>query len=165
MKSLERRYQTIVNLEPQFSSYTCFSRTVSGCEFKRPTIAKWFNKLVDKNDYEKKDRLKLIEHLLWVTEFGDYYDTRFWSNKFRNMPEYQEWRLAVLDKEGGQCVRCGSSKKIEVDHIKQFKDILLENNIRETEEARECAELWDVENGRCLCASCHMVRHSAKNDL
>jgi len=53
------------------------------------------------------------------------------------------------------CVLCKSRKDLEVDHIKRYLNIVNENNIKTTEDARNCKELWDISNGRTLCRECH----------
>jgi Restriction endonuclease len=57
-------------------------------------------------------------------------------------PEYVAWRSAVLTRDGHMCVFCGSTEKLEADHIKPksaFPDLK-----------------YDVSNGRTLCRPCHM---------
>lgn len=46
-------------------------------------------------------------------------------------------------------------KILNVDHIKPFCIIMQENNIKSLEEAEKCAELWDTNNGRTFCETCH----------
>lgn len=51
------------------------------------------------------------------------------------------WRRAVKKRDGHQCVLCGSSERLEADHIlPQWKYPELR---------------YDVENGRTLCRPCH----------
>ncbi len=86
-------------------------------------------------------------------------------SKFRNrvmqFPEYNEWRNAILTRDDWRCQECGFRnegkirRKMEVDHIKRFLHIVQGNNLRTLEEARNCKELWDITNGRCLCRICH----------
>lgn len=45
------------------STFIAFLRSIKGRGFDRFTIGRWFNKLVDKDDYERKDRDKLLEWL------------------------------------------------------------------------------------------------------
>lgn len=63
MKSIQRVFNTISNQNPFWSSYICFAETVMDRKFGRPAIAKWFNKLVDKDDYDRKDRGTLVKQL------------------------------------------------------------------------------------------------------
>lgn len=63
MKSLKRRFENIVEKNPSFSSYICFSKAVEGQGFNKQTIHRWFQKLVDKEDYAKNEKRAVLEHL------------------------------------------------------------------------------------------------------
>ena len=63
MRSIERVFNKISKLNPYWSNHTCFAEAVSERKFSRPSIAKWFKRLVDKDDYCKKDRQTLIKQL------------------------------------------------------------------------------------------------------
>lgn len=55
---------------------------------------------------------------------------------------YIGWRKLVLSRDGYKCVLCGSTERLECDHIKSVKthpELLL-----------------DVNNGRTLCRPCHI---------
>jgi len=56
-------------------------------------------------------------------------------------PRYKRFKRYVLERDNHQCVMCGSTEKVEVDHIKPQKT---------HPELR-----FDVRNGRTLCFSCH----------
>ncbi len=81
--------------------------------------------------------------------------------KFRNrvaqLPEYKEWHAIILKRDNYKCVLCGSNERLEVDHKKRFLFIVNENNLRTVEDARNCKELWDPDNGRTVCHSCHLT--------
>ncbi len=62
--------------------------------------------------------------------------------KLHETYEYRQWRKAVLKRDNRTCQLCGSTKNIEADHIKRWK---------EHPELRH-----EVSNGRALCRSCHM---------
>jgi 5-methylcytosine-specific restriction endonuclease McrA len=54
---------------------------------------------------------------------------------------YSRWRKAVFAKDGKACVLCGSTERLEADHIQsqsKFPELKFE-----------------VSNGRVLCNSCH----------
>jgi 5-methylcytosine-specific restriction endonuclease McrA len=57
-----------------------------------------------------------------------------------NPNNYRGWRILVL-KRDCKCVLCGSTERLECDHIKPFKT---------HPELR-----FDISNGRVLCHSCH----------
>jgi len=68
MKSIERRYNKIIQKHTGWSSYICFAKTVTGQNFSRRAIHYWFNKLVDKQDYSKRDKVQLLKHLESLTK-------------------------------------------------------------------------------------------------
>lgn len=63
MKSLERNFNNISAKNPYLSSYMCFAEAVEGRRFSKRIIAFWFNKLVDKDDYDKRDKKELLRQL------------------------------------------------------------------------------------------------------
>lgn len=74
----------------------------------------------------------------------------------RKMPEYIKWRDEVYKRDSYTCCLCGIVGTIlNADHIKPFSFLIRENNIQNIEQARNCEALWDTENGRTLCISCH----------
>lgn len=73
----------------------------------------------------------------------------------RNLPEYTAWRQVVFQRDGFACVQCGEGGHIHADHIKPFARILLEQGVASIRDAKHCAALWDVQNGRTLCVPCH----------
>jgi 5-methylcytosine-specific restriction endonuclease McrA len=77
------------------------------------------------------------------------------NQSVRKMPEYIEWRNKVFMQDNWACCSCGAKGSMNVDHIKPFSFIMRENNIQSREEAKNCDELWDIENGRTLCVPCH----------
>ncbi len=67
MKSLERRFNKIAARNPYYSTHTCFALAIKGQKFNRETIRRHFNKLVDKDDYDKKDKKEVLEYLFWLS--------------------------------------------------------------------------------------------------
>lgn len=63
MKSIERRFNNIKKGNPYWSDYMCFAEAVMGRKFSRQIIARHFNKLVDKDDYDRKDKRSLLKQL------------------------------------------------------------------------------------------------------
>ena len=69
---------------------------------------------------------------------------------------YKNWRKFCTKRDDYTCQICGQrSGAHHVDHVKPFAVILDENNIKTFEEALNCKELWDINNGRTLCIDCH----------
>ncbi len=69
MKSIARRFKKISEKNPYWSDNTCFAVAITGQNFSRQTIAKWFNKLVDKNDYGKNDKKAITAFLERLTKW------------------------------------------------------------------------------------------------
>jgi len=78
------------------------------------------------------------------------------KNIIRKCFEYRQWRSDVFTRDDFICRDCGiRSGRIIADHIKAFSLILEENKITTLEEAINCEELWNINNGRTLCQKCH----------
>jgi len=67
-----------------------------------------------------------------------------------NTPEFRAWRAVVVQRAGGRCeavdafgLRC---TKAEPEH-RMYADHRIE--------LRDGGALLDINNGQCLCASCH----------
>src|SRR3990167_845768 len=90
--------------------------------------------------------------------------TRYKENKLsplrkviRNSEKYRQHKVEILKRDKYKCVICGKgSVYLELDHYpKGFSELLKENNITSIEEAILCEKLWELDNGRSLCQSCH----------
>ena len=75
----------------------------------------------------------------------------------RDSRQMRKWRLLCFQRDNFTCQKCGDNKggNLNADHIKPFSFILKENNIENIEDAMNCPELWDINNGRTLCEKCH----------
>lgn len=71
MRSIERRFHKITKGNPCWSSYICFAEAIKVQEFSRPIIGKWFLRLVDKSEYEKKDERKLLKQLYELSQLKE----------------------------------------------------------------------------------------------
>ena len=67
MKSIERRFRRISEENPDLSTHNCFAKSVWGQKFSKGMIARWFYKLVDKDDYAQEDKKKVLEHLFQLS--------------------------------------------------------------------------------------------------
>jgi len=77
----------------------------------------------------------------------------------RRMTEHRKWGIAVVLRDG-KCVDCGAVTDLDAHHVKTFSsELLSEQGIKNRDDARECAALWDVSNGVTLCVTCHADRH------
>lgn len=76
----------------------------------------------------------------------------------RNSTRYNQWRFAIFERDNFTCLHCGSTKggDFQVDHYPiTFAQLIETYKIKTLEEAEECKELWNMENGRTLCVACH----------
>lgn len=74
----------------------------------------------------------------------------------RQCDQYINWRTQIFGRDNFTCRECGQRGiYFEAHHIKKFSNILYENNITTLEQALQCNELWDLNNGITLCKECH----------
>jgi len=70
MKSIERIFNKVRKENPYWSDYIYFAEAIEGRKFLKQTIARYFNKLVDKNDYNPKEKKELLQQLFELSQ-GD----------------------------------------------------------------------------------------------
>lgn len=75
----------------------------------------------------------------------------------QELEQYTNWRMSVFRRDSFKCKNCGATRDLIADHIKPFSEIILENKITNFQEAINCSELWDVNNGNTLCKDCHFL--------
>ncbi len=73
----------------------------------------------------------------------------------RRMKGYLDWRTKIFVRDNWTCQTCRDRGYVTVHHIKSFALILRENKIKNINDARNCEELWNTENGVTLCENCH----------
>jgi 5-methylcytosine-specific restriction endonuclease McrA len=113
--------------------------------------SKYGNKynLGKKLPYEKRLKMMGVNHRLWKGGYNPLPD------RIRRLYEYRQWRSDVFTRDDWTCQICGHKGYVQVDHIKSFRTLLIEYKIQSIEEALKCSEIWDINNGRTLCAPCH----------
>lgn len=80
------------------------------------------------------------------------------NNHIRQIFKYRQWRSDVFTRDNFTCQECGQrGGKIQADHIESFALIIQKYNIRTLNEAENCEELWNINNGRTLCIPCHKL--------
>ncbi len=80
------------------------------------------------------------------------------NEQIRHSFKYKQWRSDIFKRDNWTCQTCRKrgSCRIEAHHsLKSFFQIKKENGIKTLEQALECKELWDVNNGITLCLDCH----------
>lgn len=68
MRSINARFKQRQKENPCWSSWTCFADAIIGQNFKKETIREKFNELVEKEDYEKKDKMQLLRYLYQLSK-------------------------------------------------------------------------------------------------
>lgn len=66
MKSIKRPFDKLIEYNPCWSSYTCFTNVLDRGNYSKSTIYRWFDKLVDKGDYMSKDKASIKKYLASV---------------------------------------------------------------------------------------------------
>lgn len=79
------------------------------------------------------------------------------TQQIRHSFKYRQWRSDVFTRDDFTCQKCEvRGGYLEADHYpKKFSEIFHENKIKTLEEALNCEELWNINNGRTLCKKCH----------
>jgi hypothetical protein len=75
MRSIQARFQNMLEKYPDVNSFTNFGRAIWGQKFSQPMIKYWFNLLVEKDHYDPKDKIKLLRHFYKATENQE---KKFW---------------------------------------------------------------------------------------
>ena len=70
----------------------------------------------------------------------------------RDYPELRIWQLSVLKRDNYKCIKCNSTKRLEIHHIKKWADYPLER--------------FNIDNGQTLCHKCHSktINYGNKNN-
>jgi len=78
-------------------------------------------------------------------------------DSLRKNKKYIVWRNKILKRDNYICqiYGCHEEDNLEVHHIIQKASLILKYNIKTTEDALKCKELWRVDNGITLCKKCH----------
>ena len=76
----------------------------------------------------------------------------------RDSDKYKEWWWDVFGRDAYRCVKCGKDRgPFNIKHKKPFSIIMRENKITTLDQAFECEELWNIDNGETLCEPCHRL--------
>lgn len=79
--------------------------------------------------------------------------------EIRKIGLYEQWRRRVFERDGYKCANGCEDNYVEAHHKKTFDSILQEHGIDTLDEALECEELWNTDNGVTLCKTCHKKEH------
>lgn len=80
------------------------------------------------------------------------------NGQIYNSFKYRQWRSDIFTRDNFTCQECGIRGEIlNAHHIKPFSKIIQFYEITTLQEALECEELWNINNGITLCKKCHKV--------
>lgn len=93
-----------------------------------------------------------IEHHNWRR--GGTSDLR---HQIRASDEWKIWRNSIFQRDDFTCQKCKErGGKLQADHCNiPFAVILFKYKIKTLADAKKCKELWNINNGKTLCVSCH----------
>ncbi|MEK6881574.1 MAG: hypothetical protein AABY22_18270 [Nanoarchaeota archaeon] len=78
------------------------------------------------------------------------------NEKIRALDEYKNWRTAVFERDNFTCQKCGKKgKNLEAHHKISFIELLRKYKIKNINDAYNCKELWNINNGITYCILCH----------
>lgn len=81
--------------------------------------------------------------------------------QIRSCFQYRQWRSDVFTKDDFTCQQCFQrGGQLETHHIISFSKIIEKNRIKTLEDALNCEELWNINNGITLCKKCHNNQRS-----
>ena len=76
--------------------------------------------------------------------------------RIRHCSKYFEWRSSVFERDNFICQYCEKrSRKLNAHHIEELSFLVKNLNITSFEQAINCEELWNINNGVTLCEECH----------
>ena len=82
------------------------------------------------------------------------------TRQIRRNFKYRQWTSDIFHRDDFTCQDCGQiGYKLNAHHIKSFSSIMQYYEITTLEEALECEELWNINNGITLCEECHKKIH------
>jgi hypothetical protein len=63
MKSIKRLFEKVAREHPNWGSVIVFNHIVGGKNFSHDRIARWFNILVDKEEYDRSDKKEILNYI------------------------------------------------------------------------------------------------------
>lgn len=77
-------------------------------------------------------------------------------SQIRNCFKMRQWVSDIFHRDNFTCQKCFiRGGKLNAHHLKPFSKIFKENNIKSLEDALNCEEFWDLNNGQTICVDCH----------
>jgi hypothetical protein len=85
MRSIQRRFKKIQLTHPELYSIVCFNNAITGQNFSKDRIARWFNKLVDKEDYSTIPKKHCLAHCYNITKSTVAYEKPDQTSSYKHL--------------------------------------------------------------------------------
>jgi hypothetical protein len=116
-----------------------------------------YNKGVPAN-YENV--LRMVETKIGGLWYGSVKNDLSLGGLIRQTPEYKIWTKAVIERDGGKDHFTGElCIHPEAHHIVSIAKLISKYDLKTLNDARNCKEMWDVDNGMTLEYENHMELH------
>lgn len=115
---------------------------------------------------ETRRKMSLIKNGMWAGKYKGS-ECPHWvepnkrkgtlNKNIRRLNEMKQWREAVFQRDNWTCQMCEirGSVELNADHIYPLYKLIEDLQIQTLEQAIVCEPIWNIENGRTLCVSCH----------
>jgi hypothetical protein len=78
------------------------------------------------------------------------------KERLRDLFEYRQWRSDVFTRDHFTCLECGQvGEGLNAHHIIPLNVLIQKNELTNIEMAKQCDELWNINNGSTYCKKCH----------
>ena len=78
------------------------------------------------------------------------------TKQIRGCLKMRQWISDIFTRDNFTCQECFiRGGDLEAHHIHEFWRVVDKNQIESLEQALNCAELWNLNNGQTLCRKCH----------
>lgn len=85
------------------------------------------------------------------------------KERIRDLFEYRQWRSDVFTRDKFTCINCGNiGGKLQAHHVIPMNVLMQKYEITSIEAAKNCSELFNLNNGETLCEGCHRDLHKEK---
>lgn len=118
-----------------------------------------------RKDWHPSEESKLKNRLKHIGKRLGYENNMWKGGKMKEYPiffqirlsfKYRQWRSDIFTRDKFICQECFKiGGNLHAHHIKPFYKIIDEYKIKSLEDADNCEELWNINNGITLCENCH----------
>lgn len=88
----------------------------------------------------------------------NYKGTQKLNRAIRGSTEYKQWRSRIFERDNWTCQTCRKRGcYIEAHHVMSVADMIIIYRLKSLDDARDCKEFWNLDNGVTLCFECHKL--------